>query len=191
METIMSILSGQVYNYVCTELPKIDGNYFEIGVFNGVGFARVAQENAEKKCYAVDPFIEDGHTNESSGIDTGSCMTQQKENFLKNTKDLDNITLFEMTGTEFANQLTDQLVNDMNISIVTIDGNHHYEHVVKDFDIAARLLNNLGGQIVVDDTNVAGVSQALNEFKEKFSSRISKEITAGGSTQVLFFKGAQ
>jgi cephalosporin hydroxylase len=118
-------------------------------------------------------------------------MTQQKENFLKNTKDLDNITLFEMTSTEFANQLTDQLVNDMNISIVTIDGDHHYEHVVKDFDIAARLLNNLGGQIVVDDTNVAGVSQALNEFKEKFSSRISKEINAGGPTQVLFFKGVQ
>jgi hypothetical protein len=187
----MSILSGQVYDYVCTELPKIEGNYFEIGVFNGDGFARVAKENLEKKCYAVDPFIEDGHTNASSGINTGSYMTQQKENFLKNTKDLDNITLFDMTSTEFANQLIDQLVNDMNISVVTIDGSHHYEHVVKDFDIAARLLNNLGGQIVVDDTDVIGVSQAFNEFKEKFSSRISKEVNAGGPTQVLFFKGIQ
>jgi len=187
----MSILSGQVYDYVCTELPKIEGNYFEIGVFNGDGFARVAKENLEKKCYAVDPFIEDGHTNASSGINTGLRMTQQRENFLKNTKDLDNITLFEMTSTEVAIQLTDQLVNDMNISIVTIDGNHHYEHVLKDFDIATQLLNNLGGQIVVDDTDVIGVSQAFNEFKEKFSSRISKEVNAGGPTRVLFFKGIQ
>lgn len=187
----MSILSGQVYDYVCTELPKIEGNYFEIGVFNGDGFARVAKENLEKKCYAVDPFIEDGHTNASSRINTGLRMTQQRENFLKNTKDLDNITLFEMTSTEFAIQLTDQLVNDMNISIVTIDGNHHYEHVLKDFDIATQLLNNLGGQIVVDDTDVIGVSQAFNEFKEKFSSRISKEVNAGGPTRVLFFKGIQ
>jgi len=187
----MSILSGQVYDYVCTELPKIDGNYFEIGVFNGAGFARVARENAEKKCYAVDPFIEDGHTNASSGTDTGSYMNQQKENFLENTKDLDNITLFEMTSTAFANQLTDQLINDMNISVVTIDGDHHYEHVTTDLEIAARLLNNLGGQIVVDDTDVVGVSRAFNEFKEKFSSRISDEINAGGPTRVLFFKGAQ
>jgi cephalosporin hydroxylase len=79
----------------------------------------------------------------------------------------------------------------MNISIVTIDGNHHYEHVLKDFDIATQLLNNLGGQIVVDDTDVIGVSQAFNEFKEKFSSRISKEVNAGGPTRVLFFKGIQ
>jgi hypothetical protein len=186
----MSILSGQVYDYVCTKLPKIDGNYFEIGVFNGAGFAQVARENAEKKCYAVDPFIEDGHTNASSGTETGLYLTQQKENFLENTKDLDNITLFEMTSTEFANQLTNQLVNDMNISVVTIDGDHHYEHVVKDFDIAVQLLKQ-GGHIVVDDTDIAGVSRALNEFKEKFSSKISDEINAGGATQVLFFKGAQ
>ena len=186
----MKILSGQVYDYVCIELPKMDGNYFEIGVFNGAGFARVAKENLKKKCYAVDPFIEDGHTNASSGIDTGSYMNQQKENFLENTKDFDNITLFEMTSTEFANQLTDQLVNDMNISMVTIDGDHHYEHVIKDFDIAVQLLKQ-GGHIVVDDTNIAGVSQAFNEFKEKFSSRISKEINVGGPTQVLFFKGTQ
>ena len=185
----MNVLSGQVYDYVCAKLPKIDGNYFEIGVFNGTGFARVAGENLEKKCYAVDPFIEDGHTNNSSGTNTGLYMTQQKQNFLENTKELLNVTLHEMTSTEFANQLTDQLVNDMNISIVTIDGDHHYEHVVKDFDIAARLLNNLGGQIVVDDTDVTGVSQAFSEFKQKFANRITEEVDAGGPTRVLFFKG--
>lgn len=187
----MSILSGQVYDYVCTEFPKISGNYFEIGVFNGDGFARIARENSEKKCYAVDPFIEDGHTNASSGSSTGSYLNQQKQNFLENTKDLDNITLFEMTSTDFANQLNDQQINEMNISVVTIDGNHHYEHVVVDFGIAVRLLNNAGGQIVVDDTDVAGVNRAYGEFKEKFSDRITKESDAGGPTRVLFFKGIQ
>ena len=77
----------------------------------------------------------------------------------------------------------------MNISIVTIDGDHHYEHVVKDFDIAARLLNNLGGQIVVDNTDVTDVSQAFSEFKQKFANRITEEVDAGGPTRVLFFKG--
>jgi hypothetical protein len=187
----MSILSGQVYDYVCTELPKIDGNYFEIGVFNGDGFARVAKENPEKKCYAVDPFIEDGHTNASSGINTGLYMTQQRENFLKNTKDLDNITLFEITSSVYTKQLTDQQCNEMNITMVTIDGDHHYEHVVIDFEIALRLIGNKEGQIIVDDTDVIVVSQAFNEFKEKFSSRISKEVNAGGPTRVLFFKGIQ
>lgn len=184
----MSVLSGQVYDYVCRELPTIDGNYFEIGVFNGAGFARVARENSGKKCYAVDPFIEDGHTNASSGSSTGSYLNQQKQNFLENTKDLDNITLFEMTSTDFANQLTDQQINEMNISAVTIDGNHHYEHVVVDFGIAVRLLKQ-GGRIVVDDTDVVGVGRAYREFKEKFSDRIIKEDDAGGTTQVLFFKG--
>jgi hypothetical protein len=186
----MNVLSGQVYDYVCTELPKIDGNYFEIGVFNGTGFARIARENPEKKCYAVDPFIEDGHTNASSGSSNGAHLNQQKQNFLENTKELVNVTLHEMTSAEFANQLTDQLVDMMGISVVTIDGDHHYEHVTTDFEIAVRLLKQ-GGRIVVDDTDVAGVGQAFSEFKQKFANRISDEVGAGGPTKVLFLKGIQ
>ena len=49
----MNVLSGQVYDYVCDELPKMSGNYFEIGVFNGTGFARIARENPTKKLQFV------------------------------------------------------------------------------------------------------------------------------------------
>lgn len=184
----MNVLSGVVYNYACTNLPKIDGNYFEIGVFNGSGFSRVAKENPNKHCYAVDPFIEDGHTVLSSDKKTGEQLTQQKHNFLENTKDLTNITLFELTSSVYTKQLTDQQCNEMNITMVTIDGDHHYEHVVIDLEIALRLIGNKEGQIIVDDTDVSDVRRALNEFTEKYTHRIIKEINAGGSTQVLLIK---
>ncbi|CAB4133188.1 Methyltransferase domain containing protein [uncultured Caudovirales phage] len=184
----MTVLSGAVYEYACSILPDIHGNYFEIGVFNGNGFARIAKENPTKKCYAVDPFIEDGHTVASSGVDTGLHLNQQKQNFLENTKDLTNTTLYEMTSTEFSKQLTDQLANEMNISVVTIDGDHHYEHAQIDFSIAVKLIGNRTGIIIVDDTDVSGVIRAYVEFKEQFAHRIAEEVSAGGSTQVLLIK---
>lgn len=184
----MRVLSGTVYDYVCMILPPQTGNYFEIGVFNGTGFARVARENPSKKCYAVDPFIEDGHTIANSGVDTGLQLNQQKQNFLENTKELDNITLYEMTSMSYAEQLTDQQCADMDISIVTIDGDHHYPHVLIDFGIAIRLIGNKSGQIIVDDTNVEGVSQAYGEFVKKFNHRIEREVEAGGSTKVILIK---
>lgn len=184
----MSILSGAVYAHVAVSLPSETGNYFEIGVFNGTGFATIAQENPEKKCYAVDPFIEDGHTNASSGVATGQNLTNQKQNFLKNTKDLSNITLYETTSAQFAQQLTDQHCNDMNISIVTIDGDHHYNNVIIDFDIAIKLIGAKTGHIVVDDTNVADVKRAYDEFTAKYKHRIDREITAGGATMVILIQ---
>jgi hypothetical protein len=169
-------------------LPPQTGNYLEIGVFNGTGFAKIARENSNKKCYAVDPFIEDGHTIANSGKDQGTYLNQQKQNFLENTKDLPNVILHEMTSAQYAAQLTDQQCNDMNISIVTIDGDHHYEHVVIDFEIAIKLIGNKVGQIIVDDTDVLGVSQAYTEFNEKYKHRIEREVFAGGSTRVLLIK---
>lgn len=187
----MRILSGTVYDYACSVLPTMPGNYLEIGVFNGTGFALIAQQNPTKKCYAVDPFIEDGHTVGASDVSPGTYLNQQKQNFLENTKNLTNITLYEMTSMQYAQQLTDQQCNDMNISIVTIDGDHHYEHVVIDFSIAIKLIGKKSGQIIVDDTDVDGVSKAFNEFKEKFAHRIDSESDNGipwSSTRILLIK---
>jgi hypothetical protein len=184
----MTVLSGSVYDYVAMILPPLPGNYFEIGVFNGAGFARIAQENPNKTCYAVDPFIEDGNTVAHSGVDTGSRLSQQKQNFLEYTKELTNVVLYEMTSASYAAQLTNQQCQDLNISIVVIDGDHHYPNVVIDFDIAARLLGDRAGQIVVDDVNVADVDKAYNEFVAKFKHRIEREVDAGGPTKVILFK---
>jgi len=184
----MAVLSGSVYDYAVMILPPLPGNYFEIGVFNGTGFAQIAQANPNKKCYAVDPFIEDGNTIGNSGQNTGSRLVEQKQNFLHNTKDLNNITLYEMTSAEYAQQLTDQQCKDMNISLVTIDGDHHYPHVTIDFDIAIRLIGDRAGQIIVDDTHVEDVSRAFGEFLEKFKHRIEREVAAGGTTKVILIK---
>ena len=184
----MTVLSGTVYQHVLQVLPTLSGNYLEIGVFNGSGFSQVAKQSQEKQCYAVDPFIEDGHTQAHSGTAVGNHMSEQKKNFLGNTQDLTNVTLFEMTSDQFAQELTDKLVNKMDISMVVIDGDHHYPNVLIDFGIAARLLGDRSGHIIVDDTDVAGVRQAYEEFIVKFQDRIIKEETVGGSTIAIMIK---
>jgi hypothetical protein len=186
----MSILSGSVYDYVAMILPPLPGNYFEIGVFNGAGFARIAQENPNKTCYAVDPFIEDGHTIGNSGQSMGSLLVEQKKNFLHNTQNLTNVTLYEMTSAEYAQQLTEQQCKDMNISLITIDGDHHYVNVKIDFDIAIQLIGDRAGQIIVDDTHVDDVAKAYDEFSAKFKHRIEREVPAGGTTKVILIKAS-
>ena len=184
----MDILSGSVYSYANTTVPTVEGNYFEIGVFNGIGFAQIAKDNLDKMCYAVDPFIEDGHTILSSGVQTGGYLNNQKLSFLENTNDLKNVVLFEMTSKQFAEQLTDEQCDAMNISVVTIDGDHHYNHVVIDFEISMRLIGKKTGYIIADDTDVEGVGRAYNEFVEKFQHRIDQEVDASGATKVLIIK---
>ena len=181
----MGILSGSVYSYANGALPNVDGNYLEIGVFNGIGFAELGKNNSDKKCYAIDPFIEDGHTVVSSGMQTGAYLSNQKQSFLEHTKDLTNTVLYEMTSKQFADQLTDEQCKEMNVSLITIDGDHHYENVVIDFGIAIRLLGKREGRIIVDDTDVPGVMQAYDEFKEQYSTRIKDDVTASGATKVL------
>lgn len=181
----MTVLSGTIYDYVCMILPPLQGNYLEIGVFNGSGFSRVARENPAKKCYAVDPFIEDGHTTASSGVSTGSYLNGQKTSYLQQTAELTNTELFECTSQKFFAQLTDKQCEQMNISIVVIDGDHHYNNVKIDFDVAIRLLGNRSGQIVVDDTDLPDVSRALEEFTNNYTSRIERQVDASHATKVI------
>lgn len=184
----MTILSGAVYNYACMILPPQPGNYFEIGVFNGTGFSRIAKENPTKQCYAIDPFIEDGHTVASSSVQKGHSLNAQKQNFLNNIKDLTNVTYYEMTSLEYLQTMPDKQYEEMNISIVTIDGDHHYDNVKIDFNIAIKLIGNKEGQIIVDDIDVVGVKKAYDEFLEDYATRINKEIDAGGATKVILIK---
>ena len=181
----MKVLSEGVYNYVCSELENIAGNYFEIGVFNGTGFARVARSFPDKKCYALDPFIEDGHTVASSGMPTGSNLSNQKQNFLDNTKNLDNVFLYETTSYEFEKNLTHEHAQQLLIGMVVIDGNHHYDNVKIDFEIALKLLSNKSGIIIVDDTDISGVRQAFDEFCSQHQSRIQDIVLPAGSIKVI------
>ena len=184
----MSVLSGTIYDYVCMILPPLTGNYLEIGVFHGTGFARIARENSNRQCYAVDPFIEDGHTVATSGVSAGAILNSQKESYLSETKSLTNTKLFEIPSSKFFEQLTDSMCDEMNVRIVTIDGDHHYHNVIIDFDIAIKLIGSKSGQIVVDDTDVVDVSRAYTEFTKKYANRIDREVDASSTTKVILIK---
>ena len=183
----MSVLSGGMYSFIHKTLSNLPGDYFEIGVFNGAGFAEVARRNPNKTCYAVDPFIEDGHTVNASNVSTGTKMLTQKQNFDANTSGLSNVVLHETTSKDFLITLTEDTI-PKNIGMVVIDGNHHYEHVVIDFELAMKLIGNRRGTIVVDDTDVPGVMQAYTEFVNAIDSRIIVDTGCGGSTRVLMLE---
>lgn len=166
------ILSNHIYNFVLEHLPKISGNYFEIGVFNGAGVANVGRKITDKIIYAIDPFIEDGFTTNASGKNLGDDMPNQRDACYENINGLDNVVLFECTSESFADTLTDEMILDMNIGCVTIDGSHHYKDVSIDFDLAIRLIGNKSGVIIFDDLAHIGVRQAYYEGILKYLDRI-------------------
>ena len=141
-------LGEHLYNYICNDLANCSGNYLEIGVFNGDGFARVAAKHKDKKCYALDPFIEDGYTTDHTNTIRGSKIDSQRKNFYNSIEDLTNVEHFELTSVQFSNNLTNQQVTDMDISYVLIDGSHHYDDVVNDYKLAVKLIEkNKSGTI--------------------------------------------
>ena len=57
--------------------------------------------------------------------------------------------------------------------------------------VAKELINATGNYLeigVFNGTDVHGVKQAYDEFKEKFADRVQKEQSAGGSTRVILIK---
>jgi hypothetical protein len=161
-------LGDHLYDYAIQELQNFPGNYLEIGVFNGDGFARIADAYPNKKCYAIDPFIEDGHTSPSSDVAQGNKLSNQKENFINYTQNLSNTSLFEQTSAHFFSNLTDLLIDEMEISIVVIDGSHHYNDVTVDCQLSLKLLGKLKkGIIIFDDLHISDVRRAYEEFLVK------------------------
>jgi len=168
-------------------------NYLEIGVYNGDSIAELARMYPNKTIYAVDPFVEDGFTSHDTGVDRGEYMSQQEANTRQNIAGLDNVVLFKMTSQEFAKMLTDEMIELMNIGHVLVDGSHHYEDVIIDCELSARLFNGKQGVIVFDDANLLGVAQALTEFGEKYKDKIDNTldlyITRPGHIITYFMNG--
>ena len=182
------ILSGHVYDAVKEDVKNGIYNYLEIGVFNGRGFAKMAQDNPHIKCIGVDPFIEDGHTTGSSGTTTGNKMSEQQISCEHHIKDLTNVELNVMTSHDFLASLTKEKIDAYNIGVVVIDGNHHYEYVVNDYQLAIKVIDARPGIIVFDDIGVSGVVQAYNEFCTEYSHRISQEKDILGVAKLVYLK---
>ena len=154
----------------CLKMSSYD--YLEIGVFNGDSVAGLARQFPSKIIYGIDPFIEDGYTTHTSNVERGSIMSTQKQTAHNNTKDLSNVVLFETCSIDFATMLTDEMVVDMNVGWVLIDGSHHYNDVVVDMHLAMRLIGERAGGIVFDDVNVPEVGQAYQEWLEIYKDQI-------------------
>jgi len=86
-------------------LKNYDGNYLEIGVFNGDSIASLGDLYPNKKIYGVDPFIEDGNTSHATSKRFGEELTNQKESTLNLIKDKSNVILFKMTSKSFLKNL--------------------------------------------------------------------------------------
>lgn len=179
-------LGDHLYDYICENLKKYPGNYLEIGVFNGDGFARVASSYQDKKCYVIDPFIEDGHTSSTTSVERGHKLNSQKENFLHNTRDLTNIEHNETTSIDFFNLLTDQQIQEMNIGLILIDGSHHFADVVNDYKLSMKLLSMTKlGLIIFDDLHVTDVKQAYDQFLHEYKDCIETHGGIGGNSNFV------
>lgn len=180
MSKNQKVLSGHVYDLVGKALNNNPHNYLEIGVFNGVGFAAIAQHFVDKKCYAVDPFIEDGHTVDSSEVPTGNEMPSQRESALAYIAECSNTSIEIVTSHQFREELTAEKIEHLDVGVVLIDGNHYYDYVVNDYELALMLIGNKEGYIIFDDTDKDDVNRAFNEFYYATEDRII-ETGAHGS----------
>ena len=54
---------------ILKKYSEIPGNYLEIGCYDGVNLCEVAEDNPERICYGLDPFISDGNTGQEFGVE--------------------------------------------------------------------------------------------------------------------------
>lgn len=176
MATTTTMLSEHVYTATKAAFPAFEGNYLEIGIFNGIGTADIARTFPDRKIFAVDPFIEDGYTTGASDLERGESLVSHKETAFAHLMPFSNVIIAPMTSKEFDNHLTAQDIIEYNISWVIIDGSHHYEDVCIDGELAKRLIDCKRGGIVFDDLQHPGVLQAYEEFIERYSYRITQHF---------------
>lgn len=166
-------LADHIYDALEGSLRSSVHNALEIGIFNGDGTARIAKQFPNKLIFAIDPFIEDGYTTAVSNVSTGERTGTQRNACTENFKDCPNIVLYEETSSNFYTRLTDTMVEQMQVAWVSIDGDHHYDHVVNDYKLAMKLIDNKQGGVIFDDLELPEVRKAFDEFVGEFQDRIA------------------
>ena len=137
--------------------------YCEIGVFYGANLLRFAElygKHPQSKLIGIDPWIEyneySEYKNEISNIYKTFC-----EN-LEGSPHKDKITIYR----DFSEKILPTLENNY-FDIIYIDGNHETEYVVKDAEMAYKLLK-VGGYIIFDDINWHTVREGYFIFMKKY-----------------------
>ncbi len=143
-------------------LKSSSGNYLEIGVYYGDTFFKIAEANPTHKVYGIDPYISDGWT----GQHRGTVLPDAEKTCNEKIKAFPNAKIFKMTSKEFFDQLSNP--EDMNVTVVFIDGSHWNECVQVDVDLAIKLIGNKKGLILFDDLHLKGVRDAIIEGLSKY-----------------------
>lgn len=169
-------------------LNNIPTNYLEIGVYNGESIKELAALFPDKTIVGIDPFIEDGCTSHDSGVGRGESLVAQRQSTFVDIKNYKNIKFFNTTSEQFYADLTADLIGELNIGAVYIDGSHWYKDVVIDYNLALKLLGDKGGAVCFDDLHVDDVLKACNEFISVCGDRILDRINLTNSNSVFILK---
>lgn len=157
----MRILAQDAFKFFSWYLAWIEGNYLEIGVFEGVMLRELSRRFPYKMFYGIDPFIEDGYTSgHNGGVLKGEITHEQKRIAHENCDGIPNIKLFEQTSRSFFIEHHDGDLLKMKVTSVLIDGDHSYEEARNDMRNAMRFNPQV---IFIDDLGLPEVKRAADE----------------------------
>lgn len=164
------ILSTAYCGKVLDWLDSTRGSYLEIGVYNGVFLSQVAETFPQYNVFGIDPFIGDGYTGEPQG----SKLSDQLLNARKNIEEFSNAKIWELTTKEC---LDNHYYRELNeVSCVLVDGSHHYDDILIDFEFILKIRNNRNMLVLFDDLHIKDVVDAISFFEREHSDRIISKV---------------
>ena len=164
------ILSTAYCGKVLDWLENTKGSYLEIGVYNGVFLSFVAELFPQFSVFGIDPFIGDGHT----GQPQGSKLSDQFENARKNIEEFPNAKIWVSTTKEC---LDNHYYKELGeVSCILVDGSHHYDDILIDFEFILRIQNSKNMLVLFDDLHIKDVADAISFFEKEHSGRIVSKM---------------
>jgi len=139
------------------EIASKSNTIVEIGSYKGRS-TRALLDNCKGLVYAVDPW--NGAFYREDGSVEFIADTNLMHQFLENTKDCNNLTIFRGEFDEFLDRI------ELKVDFIFIDGCHLYNSVKKDINNALKIIK-LNGIIACHDYTQEGwpgVRKAFNEF---------------------------
>ena len=175
MELQGRALCSAFHNPIQEFLSHNEGNYLEIGTFYGHFLTSLANQFSYKKLYAIDPFIDDGHTTWITGKEKNEPISEIRKIALSNISQVNNVELFEMTTQAFLSHsfigFTNNILKD--VSCVLIDGSHHYDDIKYDLELVMLIKNTHSKMVMFDDIKMDDVSRSIDDFKLMIEDRIT------------------
>jgi len=129
--------------FLCWLSRQIEGDIAEIGCNSGGTTSELAFHNLDKLIHAID----------YTGIDDTMCLQQKKEkpsdgDLCRFARDLPNVRVYNMKSKAFK---YDAVSSNRPIGLVFIDGDHSFDGVKTDTDLAMSYLKPQGGVIAWHD----------------------------------------